>query len=493
MEPERAAAALAPLRALCATLLVRGERPSGITPWGLGASRDRGNRPHSARGGIQPGRRGAVSGLNGRTDRLARTAVVILVSMLALGGVVFALLTSPYFDEIQYWQMGRSLLHTGVYSLTPGGPPTTYKVPGVPIALAATQTLGLDFTASRVLFALLLLPLGAWLAWRWLTSLGVPKQASACAVAFAFANPALIVSSGTLYPQFAVGVAYLGAIAAWSASERRNAKVSRWLLALVAGLALGLSVMLASTAVVVIAAMLVWVLWRARRRSARGEARLGVQLASVGIVAVGVCLVVAPWLVRNASVTGRFPLMGTSAGITLLEGNAPASTVDNGPEMRFTGDDNPPAGLSEVAQDEFFRARALDHIRTQPIYYGRLYLAKVAYGLWPTAVTATKGPNAVADVLQRFYYGLLYLGLLAWVFAKKRLALAHPWIVDIAPYLNLGILMATASLLSYAAFFTRLRYRLPTDIPLGLFAGLSAYLLFVAWTERRGRRDTPTR
>lgn len=431
-------------------------------------------------------------------DRANRPAWIVsgATLALALGGVMFALHTRPFFDETQYWQMGRNLLDTGVYSLTLGGPPTAFKVPGVPLLLAATQAMGFGFTESRVLFVLLLLPLGVWLAWRMLASIGIPPVASAWAVVFAFANPALVASSGTLYPQFAVGVAYLAAIVAWNASERRDAIGSRMLLALAAGLALGLAVMLASTAAIVVAAMFLWVLWRAWHRSARGESPLGPQLVAAGVVAIGICVVLAPWLIRNSIVAGRFPLMGTSGGITLLAGNSPASTVENGPEVRFPAEDTPPAGSSEVAQDQFYRGRALEHIRREPLYYGRLYLAKVAYGVWPTAVTATSGSNLLGDVVQRLYYGLLYLLLLMWVLFEKRLSLAQSWIADAAPYLRLGLLMAIVSVLSYAVFFTRLRYRLPTDVPLGLFAGLSVYLLsasgcapLVGPKEHRGSRS----
>jgi hypothetical protein len=428
----------------------------------------------------------AVGGLRPRTDRVACTALVMLIITLALGGAAYALRAGLYYDETQYWQLGGSLLQTGVYSLD-SGTPTAFKVPGVPVILAALQAAGLDLSASRVLFVLLL-PLGACLAWRWLTAIGVPQTPAAWAVAFAFVNPALVVSSGTLYPQFGVGVAYLAAIAAWSACERSDNSRRRLVFALAAGLSLGVSMMLASTAIAVIAAMLLWALWRMRRGPAHWQASLGTQLATIGVVAVGVCLVVAPWYVRNGIAMGRFPLTSTSGGVTLLGGNSPASTVDNGPEMRFPPEDTPPAGLSEVERDDFYRERAIEHIRQQPIRYARLYIAKVAYGVWPTAVTATKGANRLGDVVQRLYYGLLYLGVLAWLLLKKRQASARSWIANVAPYLSLGVLMAAASLLSYAVFFTRLRYRLPTDIPLGLFAGLGAYLLWDEWAARLRRR-----
>jgi hypothetical protein len=314
--------------------------------------------------------------------------------------------------------------------------------------------------------------------------MGVPPKASAFAVVFAFANPALVASSGTLYPQFGVGVALLAAIAAWSTSERKTATRPRLLFALGAGLLLGIGVMLAPGGAAAVVAMLFWAVWRVRRRSRRLEGQLGARLAAVAVVAVGVCLVVTPWFVRNALVFGRFPLLATSAGGAFLGGNMSGTRPDTSIGLKSAADETPPPGLSESGLDQFYVERGLENVSQQPVQYAQLYLEKVAFGLWPTALTVTYGSNPLADAVQRFYYGLLYLGLLAWLILKKRSSAAHPWIADVAPYLSLGLLMAIATLLSYAALFVRLRYRLPTDVPLGLFAGLGAYLLYTAWSER---------
>jgi hypothetical protein len=68
----------------------------------------------------------------------------------------------------------------------------------------------------------------------------------------------------------------------------------------------------------------------------------------------------------------------------------------------------------------------------------------------------------------------------------------HPWIAEIASYLSLTLIVAVSSLLSYAAFFTRLRYRLPADVPLALFAGMGAFLLASALVERARARNAGT-
>jgi hypothetical protein len=422
----------------------------------------------------------------GRATGPVSAALLVIVLALMMGGAVFALRVGAFFDEVEYWQFAQGLLRTGTYSSVPGTP-TAFKVPGVPLILAALQWLGLGFTGSRLLFVLLL-PLGALLSLRWMRSWGVPFVPAAWATVFAFSNPALVASSGTLYPQLALGVSYVAAMCLWSASERAESVRRRLLMALSAGAILGVSTMLVSTSVVVVGAMLVWAAWRARHKSERAVTSRAGRAAAIAVAGLGLCLVVAPWLIRNAVVMGRFPLVSTSGGVTLLGGNSPGSTVDNGPETRLLPEDKPPAGLSEVAMDQFYRERALEHIRQEPVRYGLLYVHKVAYGLWPTAVTATHGANRLGDLVQRTYYAFLYAGLLGWALLVSRATSEASWIAKIRPYFSLSLLIAVTSLLSYAAFFTRLRYRLPTDIPIGLFAGLGLYLAVAEWVKRRQQR-----
>jgi hypothetical protein len=425
-----------------------------------------------------------------RADRVAGVFVAGIMLVLILGGSFYALTARSYYDETEYWRMGQLLLKTGMLSIEPGVP-TAYKVPGIPILLAAIRAVGLDFNGSRLLFVLLL-PVGAWLVWRWFASLGVPRAATAFAVVAAFANPALVASSGTLYPQVGLAVSCLAAFAAWSSAERSPAMGKKLAWALSAGLVLGLGVMLASTALTVVVSVVLWAGWRAIAGSRRGAVPIGPLLMPVGALVLGVCLMVTPWIVRNANTFGVFPLMGTNSGVMLLMGNSPATRPDSGPNVAIAAADVPPAGSSELQREQFYRARGLEHILQQPMYYSRLYLEKVAYGLWPTAVTWSQGANATADVVQRIYYALMYLGLLMWVFLKRRMLGRHPWIAEIAPYLSLTLIVAVSSLLSYAVFFTRLRYRLPADVPLALFAGMGVFLLAIALVERARERNAGT-
>lgn len=431
-----------------------------------------------------------MSGVRQRADRIAGWTVAGIALVLVLGGSLYALTAKPYYDETEYWRMGQLLLQTKMLSIEPGVP-TAYKVPGMPIVLAAIRAVGLGFTEGRLLLVLLL-PLGIWLVWRWFGTLGIPPATTAFAVVAAFANPALVASSGTLYPQVGLAVSFLAAVAAWSSAERSPVFGKKLAWALFAGLLLGLGVMLASTALTVAVSVVLWAGWRAIVGSRRGTVPVGPLLMPLGALILGVCMMVTPWIVRNANTFGVFPLMGTNSGVMLLMGNSPETRPDSGPNVAIAANDRPPAGSSELEREQFYRARGLEHILQQPMYYGQLYLEKVAYGVWPTAATASQGANTVGDVAQRIYYVLMYLGLLMWVFLKRRMLGKHPWIAEIAPYLSLSLIVAVSSLLSYAVFFTRLRYRLPADVPLALFAGMGAFLLTVALVERVRARNAGT-
>jgi len=131
----------------------------------------------------------------------------------------------------------------------------------------------------------------------------------------------------------------------------------RWLSAVLAGVFLGLAVLVrASLLPWVFGAAVMWVLLRRLERGA--VARAAAMLAVF-------CAVMAPWVMRNYSASGGHVVVTTlRAGSSLYEGLNPKA--DGGPMLDRIDWGDGTEGMNEYEQDRLWRSRALAFAHSRP-------------------------------------------------------------------------------------------------------------------------------
>lgn len=286
-------------------------------------------------------------------------------------------------------------------------------------------------------------------------------------------------------------VAILGALLGLLLLRRRNRRETR--LALAVGLALGAAVLLRQLFLLLIPFLLLW-LWAVRFRDGRrgrspGSGRrdwdppLKASLIIAGIVA----LFILPFTLYNMSRFDRFVLLNTNAGYAFFWANHPIyGTRFQGilpPELGTYQDLIPPElrGLDEAALEQALLARGLAFVRDDPPRYVLLSLSRIPvyFMFWPSAQS-----GLASNVSRVGSFGLflpLMLGGLVYSLANR--GLRTRTFADASLLLLFGGLYTAVHLLSWAL----IRYRLPVDAILLIYAGLAAEAL---WVHLRERQDT---
>jgi len=88
------------------------------------------------------------------------------------------------------------------------------------------------------------------------------------------------------------------------------------------------------------------------------------RLAAALLYAAGFALVLAPWVARNAGVYGALVPVAIGSGFTLFESNNPL--FSDGPWPPGLDVPRPPPGLTPLAADRWYAARAWAYIRENP-------------------------------------------------------------------------------------------------------------------------------
>ncbi len=233
----------------------------------------------------------------------------------------------------------------------------------------------------------------------------------------------------------------------------------RWV---VFGLLIGLGALLRQVTLVAAPVLGLWLLWRHRSAATVG----GLALAA------GVALVlILPVTARNWQAFGRFVLLNTNNGYAFFFANHPVHGVNFQGILSEEGPgytDLIPAELrplDEAALNDALMDRAVDIIAENPVRYLLLSASRVEdyFKFWPSADSST-----ISNVSRVLSFALYLPFMLYGLWLSRRSAGA------VMPlYLFLGA-YTLIHLLSWAL----IRYRLPVDAVLMVFAGLACDRLF---------------
>ena len=406
----------------------------------------------------------ASGGVAPRTAKILLAAVVLLSVVLRLGFVAT-------LDEDLYWPDPRHYDRVA-WRMASGEPlgsaviraPFQAFVMAVPYSIA-----GHSYRAAYVFQALLggLIPLLLFLIGTRLRGYGVGLVAALLSAVY----PYYVYISGALYATQTTTILLL--LVVYLAVRASQTKGLAPLV--LQGIALGALILTRSIAFVLVPVSLLWG-WQ---KHGLGRALI------VGLVAVAT---VAPWTVRNCVVTGEFIPVSVGGGREFLVGVAPGATgssqtrtplPEGVKELRFT--------MGEMEWDRYCFSRGLEYASAEPGRYLHLYAAKFLnlYRFYPKTMTSNEFTGSRTTWISLLTYGPVLLLAIAGLWIERR-----RWKDYLPP---LGAVAGFS--LVYPAFTTCVRYRLPIDAYLILFAAVAVGALAtrisgrLAWFFASGAPD----
>lgn len=240
----------------------------------------------------------------------------------------------------------------------------------------------------------------------------------------------------------------------------RNPKHSI-LLALSIGLSMGMAVLLRQLFFLFIPFLLLWILWTG------GKRQIVNVLCMVGVVVI----MILPFTIFNYSRFHRFVLLNTNSGYALFWSNHPIygthfeSLLTN--EMGDYIDLIPQELLSldEAALDQALLKRGVGFILSDPGRYALLSLSRIPsyFMFWPTSES-----GVISNIARVTSFGL-FLPFMLYGLVRSFMARIRPITRQPVFLLYLFILIYT---LIHVLTWTMVRYRLPVDAVLLIFAGL---------------------
>lgn len=259
--------------------------------------------------------------------------------------------------------------------------------------------------------------------------------------------------------------------------ENHFLEMKNFWLALALGLTLGVTVLLRQLFLLFIPFLFLWIWWSSSKKKITGY------LALAGILLV---LLILPFTIYNAARFNRFVLLNTNAGYAFFWGNHPVYGTHFEPIL-------PPelgnyqqlipvelSKLDEAALDQALLQRGIQFIKDDPVRYVLLSISRIPafFMFWPSSDS-----SLVSNLSRLLSFGLAWpfmLYGLVRAFSQRwstfRNGLASPAMLLIL----FTLVYTTIHLLSWAL----IRYRLPVDAVLLIFAGLA----IVDSVEQLGRR-----
>jgi 4-amino-4-deoxy-L-arabinose transferase-like glycosyltransferase len=436
--------------------------------------------------------------------------ILALSTLLRIGSALLQGSTVGFlpgvFDEISYDTLGRRVLGgygftfaTGWWPATRGGEPTAHWSFLYTLYLAGVYAIfDGQLLAARLIQAIVAGALQPWLTYRIASRLfGTRVGLSAAAVAalypyFVYYAGALVTETFTIVALVWMFDLATGRVRMQAASGKARGRVTAWALL---GLALGCAALLRQVTLVALPLTLAWLVWVA----GRGDARLlsSRRRAAIGgaIVALSVTFaLILPWTVRNNQVFGRFVLLNTNAGYVFFWANHPIHGTQFQPLLQNESYGRliprELASYDEAALDAALMARGIGFVRDDPARFFWLSLSRIEeyFKFWPSSES-----SRLSNVARVLSFGLalpfILYGIWLAVARWRRVGISRQ-----GPAVLLLLLFVAAYVLVHLLSWALIRYRLPVDGILVIFAGLGLATLLTRLVGRSMRgEEVPSR
>jgi 4-amino-4-deoxy-L-arabinose transferase-like glycosyltransferase len=383
------------------------------------------------------------------------------------------------FDQISYHNLAIRILSGYGFSfgklwwpVTAAGAPTahwSYLFTGYLILIY--RLFGLNPLAARIIQAIIVGILQPYLAYRIGRTLFHPTVGLAAAMLTAVYSYFVYYSATLMTEPF-----YITAILAslWIAMimvkyrKNLNGELSqsridnRLWMAILLGLSLGTAVLLRQLFILFIPFLFLWIWWASGRKDIRY-----LILSSLVIVAM-----VVPFTIFNYARFDRFVLLNTNAGYALFWGNHPIYGT------RFVPILTPEMGsyyelipaellsLDEAALDQALLGRGIGFIVQDPVRFILLSISRIPhyFVFWPTSSS-----GLISNIARVSSFGIM-LPFMLYGLYRSYVSREKPLIYQPIFLLYLFVFVYSAI---HILTWTLIRYRLPVDAVLVIFAGLA--------------------
>lgn len=433
------------------------------------------------------------------TGIIVLAVVLRLLSALAQGNRIEGL--PGVYDQFSYHALTLRVLDGHGFSFgedwwpaTRAGEPTSHWSYLYTLYLAAVYWLvGPHPLAARLVQAVAAGVILPWLAW----SLGNRLGGGATGRTAAFVSAVytyFVFYAGALMTETFYILAVLWSLElAMRIADPRPAHSPSSRLWLQLGLALGVAALLRQVYLLFAPFLLAWICWS--RSSGEGSSFRKISwtgpLAALTVTAA----LIAPWTVRNYRAFDRFVLLNSNAGFAFFWGNHPLHGTDFVPILPADG---PSYGeliprelrsLDEAALDRALLGRGLNFVFDDPARYALLSLsrAKEYFKFWPS-----EDSSLASNVARVLSFGLFLPFMLYGLALVARQGLSQPrsGILESmrrSPGFVL-FLFVTVYTLIHLLTWTLVRYRLPVDAVLVLFAAVGLQDLYRRVTTAGAQR-----
>jgi hypothetical protein len=371
--------------------------------------------------------------------------LIAALIFVALGYALSLKGNFTYQDEHDYYSIASNLLHRHYFS-NDGLTPTAHRPPGYPALLALILVVRDSVTIAKM--SNLIWWIGAALLAGSLAKDFYGPIARSLSLLFVLLYPVALYTSGTIYPQaFAAFLFLLSIYIHFRDSHRWTTSEAAIQGILFSALILSVPLYMGN-----LVAFLGFVMLEPRgfRRA----------LIIFAIVFGAISL----WTIRNYETYGRFVAIATNSGENLLFGNSALSGSNTGTNVNMYLLAPEAAGnSSEIERDAIYKKHAVDWIVHNPWASAVLFLKKLLNWFnYRNQLVITSESSRFRDLVMALtYYPLLALSLLLLATRRSRLQTGERYL-----FVSYGI-----AALSYAVFFTRIRFRVPFDFLMIILAG----------------------
>ena len=292
-----------------------------------------------------------------------------------------------------------------------------------------------------------------------------------------------------------LGTLFVGILIVRRISAGIEKPVGIYYLAAVLGVTAGVAILLRQLFLLIVPFLLLWIMWAGRKyRSIEGKRQIGPVLPLM-LTGVVLALMILPFTVFNYMRFHRFVLLNTNAGFAFFWGNHPIYGTHFIPilsdEMGGYQSLIPKElkGLDEASLDTELLRRGLGFVRDDPVRYVRLSLSRIPvfFMFWPS-----EDSGLVSNASRVLSFGLLWPFMLYGLVSSFKM---RPWSFNrwvISPVFPLQLFVTIYSVI-HLLTWALIRYRLPVDAILVLFAGLAFVDLaerFQTWRQERSSKQT---
>ena len=243
------------------------------------------------------------------------------------------------------------------------------------------------------------------------------------------------------------------------------------------GLALGVTILLRQLFLLFMPFLLLW-LWWAKRPS----------LTSFILPVAMVILMIVPWTIRNQQAFGQIVPLNTNSGFAFFWGNHPRygtqfiPILPSGEYYRMIPDELQAQGLNEAEMDSALLGEALEIILADPGRYVLLSLSRIPtyFMFWPSAES-----SPVSNLSRVGSFGIFLPFMVYGLFLTLRKSFSS-WKERLASPLTLLYLFMLVYTGIHILTWTLIRYRIPVDVILVIFAGYGLVDLAEKVFARRG-------